>query len=282
MESEAPPSTGWYNFLGWLDANRKRVILGAAIVAIVAAGIAIAVWWKDQRQLKAAEALSAVRVPFNPMETPDVRVADEYLKVSQDYSGTKAGAQALLKAGSVYFANGQFAKAQEQFQRFLKEYSDTPWVSTAQFGIAASLDAENKTTDAIARYNDFLRAYANDPAADEARLSLARLYEKANQPAQAIETLSKMTNAAPFSPIGGEVQDRLKALYAKHPNLAPAPTPRTLPASPASLLTNITRVITNTAGTAGAPAKVNTTTGATAVPKINLQAPSQTNPPAKQ
>jgi tetratricopeptide (TPR) repeat protein len=232
MESEAPPSAGWYHFLGWLDVNRKRVIMGAVIVAVIAAAIATAIWYQRQRREEAARAVSSVRLPFDPLQVPDVKIAEEYLKVAKQYDGTAASGHALLKAASIYFANGQFSQAQAQFQRFLKDHGEDDLVPSAQFGVAACLDAQGKSADAIQRYNDFTRAFPNDPAIDEARLALARLYEKSNQPQQAVEILNRMTNAPPFSPIGGEVQDRLKAIYAKNPNLAPVAAPRTPPTTP--------------------------------------------------
>src|SRR4051812_34442868 len=61
MESEAPPSAGWYNFLGWLDVNKKRVAIGVVVVAAIGAVAGLMFWRAGEREVEAGEALSAVK-----------------------------------------------------------------------------------------------------------------------------------------------------------------------------------------------------------------------------
>ncbi len=249
MEAQTPPpSTAWYDFLGWLDVNKKRVGTGALVVAVVGLIIALVLWRNSEREVEAARALSGIRLPFNPAEPPAPGTADAFARVAEEYSGTAAAPQALLRAGTQYYNDGQWDKAVAQFQKVLGKYGDSPWVAQAQFGIAAALDAQGKNTEAIAKYSDFLK-YTTDPAVDQARLNLARVYERANQPALALDVLSKMTNAAPMSQAAGEVQERIRNLYTKHPDLVPKPpVPTNLPpVTPTITPTNIMRVITNAA-----------------------------------
>lgn len=287
MESEAPPSAGWYNFLGWLDVNKKRVAIVAAILALVAALVAVMMWRSSQRKDEAALALAGVKHAPGDPATP--ALAENYLKVAQEYENTPAAAQALVRAGATYFAAGEYQKAQDAFARFLNNHSDSAWVSQAQYGLAACLEAQGKNPEAIAKYSDFLKSYSADPAADQARFSLSRLYEKTSQPAQALDVLTKMTNGLPpFSPIAGEVQERMKAIYAKNPALAPPPVQRMPPMMTPSMLTNnvqvtpqppTTNVAVPTPGAAPTvapvPAAPTSTGGA---PRINLQAPTNTQP----
>ena len=266
MESKAPPSAGFYDFLGWLDVNKQRLAIAAVIMAFVGLIIGWFVWRSGQREIEAAQALSAVRLPFNPTEPPPPGTAEGFLKVATEFSGTRAAAQAVLRAGSAYFAEGNYAQAQKQFEDFVRQHGDTPWVPQAVFGIAASLDAQGKSPEAISKYNDFLRSYANDPAADQARLNLARLYEASNQPAQAADMLNKVTSAGPMTPMAGEAQERLRALQAKHPELMATNVLSRQPA-PAPMRTNAV-VMTNRI-TVTNPAS--NPTGA--APKIILQPP---------
>jgi len=293
MESDAPPSAGWYNFLGWLDVNRKRVAMIAGIVVIVGGVIAILVWRHSERETEAAEALSSVRMPFNPMDPVPPGTAEEFVKVAENYSKTPAAAQARLRAATLYFSAGQYDKAQDQLKKFLAEYGDTQWVPQAQFSMATCLEAQGKTADAIAKYNDFIRAYPNDPAADEARFNLVRLYENSNQPTQAIDLLTKMTNGLPqFSPLIGEVQERLKAIYMKNPALMPAPAPRIAPQT--MTMTNTQRftpgpvvvpIPDSAPGVTPTPAPATPTPAPSATPatpgnapKISIQPPKATPP----
>lgn len=245
MESGTPPSAGFYDFLGWLDVNKKRVAIGAGILAIVGLIIGFMVWRSGQQEVNAEEALSSVRMPFSPMEQPAAGTAEALAKVAEEYPKTLAAPKALLRAGSVYFDTGNFPKAQEQFDKFLRAYGETPWVPQAVYGIAASLDAQGKATNAIEKYNDFLRSYGADPVADHARLSLARLYEQTKQPALALEALNKVVSGAQaaggMTPAAGEAQEKMRQLYAAHPTLMPANPAPVMPSPAPNLLTNFVR-----------------------------------------
>lgn len=229
MDSDAPPSVGFYNFLGWFEANKKRVVIGAGIVLVAGTIAGIWVWHNSEREIEAEEALAAVHTPFNPSEPTPPGTAEAFLKIVRDYPNTSAAAKALLRAGTAYFADGNYPKAREQFDTFIRNFPDSPWVSEAVFGNAACLDAEGKTTEAIAKYNDFLKY--NDASADQARLNLARLYEQTKQPALALDLLNKLVNPQQgYNPAAAEAQQMIKELYAQHPELmAPAPTPPTTP-----------------------------------------------------
>lgn len=228
MDSKAPPSAGIYDVLGWFETNKKRVGIGAAVVAIVVLVVGFWVWRSGQQLIEAEEALASVRVPFSPLEPSEPGAANALVKISQDYSGSPAAAKALLRAGTVYFAEGNYAKAREQFDAYLRSPGETPWIPQAVFGVAASLDAENKVQEAIDKYKDFTERYSGDPSVDQARLNLARLYERNNQGQQALEVLSKLMSSGSMS--AQEAQERIKGLLAKYPSLAPtnpAPLPRT-------------------------------------------------------
>ena len=253
MESEAPPSAAFYNFLGWLNANKKPVGLAIVAVAAVVGLVFFRNWQKEQNEIAAAEALSNIRLPYNAGEIPPPGTDAAFLKVAGAYPKTSAGAHALLLAGSTFFAEGKYAEAQAQFEKFLGEHGDSPWASHANYGLATSLDAQNKTNDAIAKYEAFIKSYPVDPATDQARLGVARLYEQSGKEAQAVEIYDKMLKAAMNNPNGYnqtvmEAQEHLKELYKKNPALAAPKIPAfktntstivVPPALPPSLKTNL-------------------------------------------
>jgi predicted negative regulator of RcsB-dependent stress response len=222
MDSKAPPSAGFYDILGWFETNKKHVAIGAVAVVIVGLVVGFWLWQTSQQSVEAEEALSLVRMPFSPLEAPQPGTADALVKIARDYSDTPAAAKALLRAGTVFFGEGNYTKAREQFDAYLRSPSETPWVPQAVFGVAASLDAENKVPEAIAKYKDFIERYSGDAATDQARLNLARLYEGTGQGQQALEVLSKMMGPqSGGSPSAAEAQERIKGLIAKFPSLMP-------------------------------------------------------------
>jgi tetratricopeptide (TPR) repeat protein len=240
MEKSSPPPAGWYDFLGWVETNKMRVAMGAGVAALIAIVIGLWVWRNSEREIKAEEALSAVLVPFSPTEQPARGTAEAYLKIAEEYPKTKAAAKALLRAGTVFFDQGDYTKAQEQFQKLLRNYGDTLWVPQAVFGVAACLDAQNKTADAITRYSDFISKYPSDPANEQARFNLARLFDQTRQPALALDVLRKMSDPQAPGPAMQEAQEKIRELVAKYPSLIPS-NPVTAP----NIFTNVVRPQTN-------------------------------------
>jgi tetratricopeptide (TPR) repeat protein len=239
MESGTPPSAGFYDFLGWLETNKKRVAIGAAAIFVLAVIVGFFVWRSGQREIEAEEALSSIKAAASPTDLPAPGSAEAMAKIAEEYPKTAAAAKALVRSGTIYFDQGDFARAQVQFEKLLRDYGDTTWVPTAVYGVAASLDAQSRQAEAIAKYNDFIRNYPSDAAVDQARLNLARLYEQTKQPALALDVLKKMTEGqqAGMSPGTAEAQERIHELYAKNPSLMPSnpvtsPTMFTPPSNP--------------------------------------------------
>ncbi len=233
METNAPQSAGLYDVLGWFEANKKRVAIGAVVVAVVALGVGIVVWQRGERVIQAEQALAGLKMPYSPLEAPSSGTGDALTKIAAEYPGTPAAAKALLRAGTVYFEEGNFTKARASFDSYLRNFGATAQVKDAVFGLAACLDAENKSAEAITKYKDFLAnsAYAADPVGDMARFNLVRLYEQSNQPQLALEVLTKMVGTPapnqPPSPASQQAQARIRAIYLKNPALVPAPVATT-------------------------------------------------------
>jgi hypothetical protein len=97
--------------------------------------------------------------------------------------------------------------------------------------VAASLEAQGKSTEAMQKYRDVVAMYPTDPSiASPAKLTLARLNEEQNKPEQALTyygDLARDTN--PYDPWAAEARERRELLLAKHPELnkpaTPAPSP---------------------------------------------------------
>jgi predicted negative regulator of RcsB-dependent stress response len=274
MDSGTPPSAGFYNLLGWFETNKQRVAIGAGVIAVVAAVVGFFVWRGGQRAVEAEEALSSVHMPFVPSETPAAGTAEALAKIADEFPKTQAAPKARLRAGTVYFDQGNYAKAQEQFEKFLRDHGDTLWTSQAVFGIAACFDAQNKVNEAIAKYSDFISKYPSDPVTEQARLSLARLYEQTKQPALALEVLKKMTDGqVAASPSAQEAMEKIRQLYTKHPELVPAPPPSMTP----NMFTNMTAPPTNILNLTNLIRRTNSLSTGTGNPPRILLSPGQTN-----
>ena len=271
MDSDATQSDSYLRFVTWVQANLKRIVIGAVIVLAAIAVIAFISYEQGQKEVRASHALANIPVPLSPLAPVNPGTADAYAKVAKDHAGTKAGARALLQAGGAYFVEGKYADAQKVFEEFLKEYPGSEWIAQAHFGIASSLDAQGKTADAVAKFEEMRRRFANDATSDEVKLALGRLFETQNKPADAHKIYSELVQANPYGGMGSEAGVRKVELEKRFPELARTNAPiASLPQMPSPLVgvtnqpapTNRAVTITNLLRTA---------TNAAAQPATNVQ-----------
>ena len=265
MHSDATQSDSYLRFVTWVQANLKRIIIGAVTVLAAIAVIAFISFEQGQKEIRASHALANVAVPLSPTAPMRPGTADAYLKVAKDHAGTKAGARALLQVGAAYFVEGNYADAQKTFEQFLREYPASEWIPQAHFGIASSLDAQGKTADAVLKFEEMRRRFANDATSDEVKLALARLFETQGKPADAHKIYSELVQVNPYGGMGSEAGVRKEELEKKFPELkATAPmtslqqtpippvgaTSQPAPTNRVITITNMIRTATNAAAQA--------------------------------
>lgn len=176
----APENPGpEFDFLTWFEVNKKVIVtVVAAIVAAVIAGM-IVNWRRGQNEADAGQALHAATAG-------GTLNSQALLQVAATHSGTHAAERARVMAAGQLFAEGKYAEAQAQFEKFAADFADSPLQPAAALGIASSLDAQGKSAEAIAAYQRVITGFSTDAVAGQARLAKARLHEIANQPAQAL------------------------------------------------------------------------------------------------
>jgi tetratricopeptide (TPR) repeat protein len=233
-----PRPDGILHLVAWVDQNRKRVIIGAlGVLAVVLIAVAV-ISYQGQKEERASKALSSIRAPFSPTQTNPVDTAENYLKVAREYSGTKAGARALLLGGTALYSDGKYGEAQKTFDEFTRQYGDSPWLPQAIFGVASSLDAQGKANEAMAKYEELRRRFPNEAVMDETKLALARIYENQNRPADAFKLYDELVKANPYGGLGSEAGLRQAELAEKHPELAKANQPPVMSTTPTFTMTN--------------------------------------------
>ena len=250
QQTQQPQSSdSFYNFLGWLEVNKQKVMIWAA-AAVVVVVVAIAVIsYQTQKERRASEALSNVRAPSasaNASISPSA-AAEGYLRVAKEHAGTQAAARALLLAASAKFQDGGYADAQKLYEEFTRDYPESRWLPQAYFGVASSLDAQGKTAEATKQLEELRRRFPNDAVIDETKLALGRLYEAQNRPADAFKLYDDLVKANQFSGLGSEAGLRLTELVEKHPELAKTNAPPVMNPTPMMSMSNIVPRATNRA-----------------------------------
>jgi len=288
MDSSATSTDNLLKFLAWLDRNKKRVSLISAAVLAAAGLVAAIFYYQSQKEIRASEALSNVRKPFNPASPLPENVVEAYLKVAREFDGTKAAGRALIEAASLFYIEGKYAEAETQYKRFLNDYPDSSFQPQGMLGLASTVDAEGKTADAIEQYEKVRKRYPNDSVVDEAKLALARLYEKQN-PSEAYKLYSELLAMGSQSGVGSEAGIRVTDLLEKYPDLAKTSAPPSSALAPVQpgpqtitpAMSNAMRMaMTNFSNRPGTnPALISASTGVTATAPLLLKPTISTNKP---
>jgi len=219
----------------WLERNRKQAVWGALALVVLGFLIAYFLWQQGEKEITASQALSDVTVPLMLGPGPHGDVSGAYLKIAATYPKSSAGTRALLLAGGSFFGDGKYDQAKAEFERFVREHHDSPFVSEALLGIAACLDAQGKTNEAVTAYKELIERHPTATVMPQAKFALANLYEAQNKPEQARELFEAVVaQAGPYRSLGSEAAMRLEELQSKLPKLPPT-TPGTTNAAPFKL-----------------------------------------------
>lgn len=207
--------------LTWFEKNKRQLLIGTGLVAVVALVVSIYFWRQTQAQTEASEALSKVIAGSMTGAAP-AGTTEALLKVANDYAGTEAAKRAVLLAAGNFFADGNYKEAQAQFEKFLRDYRDSPFAGQALLGVASSKDAQGKTDEAINAYKDIADHHAGESIAPQARFALGRLYEQQNKPELARDQYQQVAQLDANGALGSEAGLRLAELFSKNPSLVAA------------------------------------------------------------
>ncbi len=272
----------------WLETNKKQALWGGTAVAALGLVVWFLAWRHGEQQVRAGEALSEVFVSqLISQREAGPQVAQQYLNVAARYPGYQGGAEAMLLGAAHLFMDGKYDEARADFERFVREHRRGPMETGALLGIASCLDAQHKTNEAITAYNSLINQHPNDPVTLQAKFGMARLYEGQNRLELARNIYEDLVRVR-GSVISSEAGLRLQELFHQHPELAPAPPPAAVPASPSPALNvfsssnTVPNALSNAlqrASTTNAPANLLTKPVSNAPVKVLAITPTNTAQP---
>jgi predicted negative regulator of RcsB-dependent stress response len=207
--------------LGWLDTHKKQVIQGLIGLTAVIVAVSFFVWWSNQKEQEASSAL--VMMQLEPLQ-PGVTPGERFKRFAAAHESTEAGTHALLLAGGALFMEGKYAEARASLEQFLARTSDSPFAVQASYGIAASLESENKLNEALVKYESIARL-SREPLAERAKLAVARIHLAQNRPEEAFKLYQQLLGSGSGSDAQREAQLRGAELLKQHPEFAPTNTP---------------------------------------------------------
>lgn len=225
MEETVESTETYFKLLNWLHANRKPLVIGGVIIAVIAVAWAIISWQKSETESEADAQLMNTPLASLQQGRLEPTPATPFLDIAKQYPNTPAGEYADLLGAERLFIAGKYADAHQQFSAFAEQNPDSPLIAQAKYGIAACLEGEGKLSDAAAKYQEVVSSYPTDPGiAAPARLTLARLDEQLNRVEQALTIYEQLAQSKnPYDPWAAEAQERGMALLMKHPELRRPP-----------------------------------------------------------
>jgi len=227
MQAQDTSTFFFFKLWPWVEANLKRIGIGAGIAVAAAFLISFYFWQQDQKEIAAGRAFTQLIVS-TPPDTSASQLADLYLQIANEYPGTRAAQRALLQGATVLFAAGRYADAQTEFQKSLDAHPDGQFSGQAALGVAASLEAQGKTDLAARAYQGVINGFDDPMAADRAKFALARIYESQGKVSDALNFYEDVASVNPNNSLGSEANARVMKLKAKLPPASSATAPSDL------------------------------------------------------
>lgn len=218
----APDSGPEFDFVTWFELNQRLILIGVVVVCVALAGLATVRYLQKERRATAAKELLLLTPPKGPGEAPAPVEAAKLLALGSRFAGTPAGEQAQLLGAGQLFTGGKYAEAQAEFSGFEEKYPNSEWVGVALLGVAASLEAQGKTSEALNAY-DRAVAGAGGGFVAQARLAKGRLLAE-KQPAEALVLFEEVLKGAAASTYGEQAAQARAKILQLHPNLVPPST----------------------------------------------------------
>jgi len=157
-----PADTGFDPVVFWIQ-HKSKVLLFVGLFVVALAAYAISEYVRNQRNT-AAQTLLA-----------NAHSADDYRKVTADYSGTSAAGDAYLLLAEKLRAEGKYDESSAALHTFIEKYPEHPLISGAWTSLAANLEAQGKGDEALSTYQKVTTTFANSFSAPLALNSQARL-----------------------------------------------------------------------------------------------------------
>lgn len=215
----------WLQVQTWAETRRKQISIGFVVLLVAIFAIYTNSHLQAQNRADADSAVMGLGLPDPASPEPKAVAASDYLKVTQEFSGTPAAERALLMAAGALFTENKYPEAEARFVEFAAQHPNSRLIDTARIGIAASQDAQDKIDQAIGSYELVISSgtreeFVSTPQADQAKLAVALLYEQNKQPEKALNYYNELIQSPRSTFWRNEASLRRDTLLKEQPNLS--------------------------------------------------------------
>lgn len=195
-------------------------------MGVVLVGAAVFLWWWQaaRREGAGSQAVAEVNQAFRkayPMgfflpggekeEAKPAALIERYHMVANDYAGTQAAIEALLRAGDLEYGAGQYDAAIRSYERAAADRRP-PIRATALLGVGYSLLAKGDASGAVTAFGQAAEAAPKDPVAAEAYLAQGRTLETLKKLEEARRAYGEVIEKFPQTSWAQQANDRIGAL----------------------------------------------------------------------
>jgi hypothetical protein len=221
-----------------LEQHRKAILIGAAVIVVLAVAWGTYRLVTAQRDAKAGELLARALVVAEAQVVPPVAPAPgqpappstpgsyptetakleaalpKFMAAADAYPGTRAGITARYHAASTLAALGKPVEARQRFQEVVDADGRGVYARMSRLAIAG-LDVQAKQYDAaIATLRELSLDVRGDLPVDAILVRLADAYIAAGKKTEAQQALSRVTTEFAESPYAADAKKQLDALKA--------------------------------------------------------------------
>jgi tetratricopeptide (TPR) repeat protein len=202
--------------------HKRKVILGALIVAVVLIGGSIYFGLQAVKTQKAEAAYAAVSS------------VEGWQAVIHEFPDSIAAGNSYLRIGSKLREDGKYPESDAAYDSFVHHFPKHPLLVTGYMGLAANAELENHPDKALDTYKEVDKQFNTSYLAPMALFQQARIVEAKGQLKEAQQLFESLVRRYPESSFSGEAGRRAGRLADKVPQEAPKPTTAAPLSSPAT------------------------------------------------
>jgi TolA-binding protein len=219
-----------------IEQRKRAITVISLVVAVLLAGVAGYLWWRQSRTAAANEmlatALAIYEAPVVPIAAPapgspaPVQQPGTYpteqakfdaalprlLETADRYPRTDAGIAARYTAGSILARLGRYAEAEQRYQEVVNSAGNRIYARTGRLGLADVQLAQGKYDAAIAIYTEMSRDPDSQIPVDSVLLQLGRAYARAGRHEEAAGAFNRIISEFPQSAYGADAKRELEGV----------------------------------------------------------------------
>jgi predicted negative regulator of RcsB-dependent stress response len=225
MDSQTPSGISSEEIAHWVGQNWMPIATGIVAVGLIGLFYVYSDSSAEAREQAASNELFTLELKAG--EDTAKPTAEDYRKVADQFASTGIAQHGQLLAASKVYESGNYAAAQQSYNKFVTDFSESPLLPEAFLGIAVSLDAQGNSEQALVKYREVISRFPQSSVVNRAKVNEARLLQAVGENEQAFRIYQELLSQGAENPYAQrsawqmEAQIALQKLIKSNPELIP-------------------------------------------------------------